>query len=118
MNAAKKAEKEKLKADKIRLKMEYDKLKNDLDKYDYEIKERMRIGKEINRENALIPAKNREEVMKYIQSLMQHNCNRLNIQQQPYESDMEYYQRLREIETQKVNPELYKKLPQIKQQVN
>ena len=55
MNAAKKAEKEKFEADKIRLKIEYDKLRNDLDKYDYEIKELMRIGKEINRENALIP---------------------------------------------------------------
>jgi hypothetical protein len=109
MNAAKKAEKEKLEADKIGLKMEYDKLRNDLDKYDYEIKELMRVGKEINRENALIPAKNREEVMKYEQSLMQLNRNRLNIQQQPYESDMEYYKRLREIETQKVNPELYQK---------
>jgi hypothetical protein len=109
MNAAKKAEKEKLEADKIGLKMEYDKLRNDLDKYDYEIKELMRVGKEINRENALIPAKNREEVMKYEQSLMQLNRNRLNIQKQPYESDMEYYKRLREIETQKANPELYQK---------
>jgi hypothetical protein len=109
MNAAKKAEKEKLEADKIRLKGEYDKLKNSLDKYDYEINERMRLGKEINRENALIPAKNREEIMKYEQALTQVNRNRLNIQQQPYESDMEYYKRLRETETQKVNPELYQK---------
>ena len=60
----------------------------------------MRLGKEIKRENALIPAKNREEVMKYVQSLMQINRNRLNIQQQPYESDTDYYRRLREIETE------------------
>jgi hypothetical protein len=47
--------------------------------------------------------------MKYEQALTQVNRNRLNIQQQPYESDMEYYKRLRETETQKVNPELYQK---------
>ncbi len=56
--------------------------------------------------------------MKYEQSLMQHNRNRLNIQQQPYKSNMEYYKRLREIETEKVNPDSYKKIAFNKQQVN
>ena len=74
MNISKRTEKEKLENDMLQLKREYDKLKTDLDKYDYEIKERMRIGHEIKRQNALIPAKNREEVMKY-----DHSCNRIVI---------------------------------------
>jgi len=68
----------------------------------------MNEGKEIKRQNALIPEKNREEVAKYEQSLLQSNRNRLNLQQQPYESDIDYYKRLQEIEKEKVNPALYK----------
>lgn len=109
MNIAKKEEKDKLERDKITLKMEYDKLRNDYDTIDYEIKQLMKLGKKINKENALIPAKNREELLKYEQSLMQHNRNRLNLQQQPYESDIDYYKRLREIEQTKYKPELYQK---------
>jgi hypothetical protein len=88
--------------------MEYGQLKNNLDKIDYEMKRLMGLGKDIKRENALIPEKNKAEVMKYEPSLMQHNRNRLNLQQQPHESELEYYKRLKEIEKQKYGPILYK----------
>ena len=108
MTDAKRKEKEQTERHIIQERMNYDKLRNDMDKYEYEIKRLMAEGKEINRKNALIPQQNREEVAKYEQSLLQHNRNRLNLQQQPYESDMDYYKRLREIESEKVNPVLYK----------
>lgn len=108
MTDAKRKEKEQTERHIIQERMNYDKLRNDMDKYEYEIKRLMEEGKEINRKNALIPQQNREEVAKYEQSLLQHNRNRLNLQQQPYESDMDYYKRLREIESEKVNPVLYK----------
>ena len=110
MNAAKKAEKDQLEKDKVNLKMEYDKLRNDLDKINFEMKNQMDLGKEINRQNALIPEKNKQEVAKYEEALMRHNRNRLNLQQQPYESDMEYYKRLKDIESEKIDPVLYKQL--------
>lgn len=64
---------------------------------------------DIHKANSLIPARNQEEVAKYETALLQHNRNRLNIQKQPYESDMDYYKRLREIELQKADPSMYKK---------
>jgi hypothetical protein len=68
----------------------------------------MREAKEIKRSNALIPEHNRKEVQKYEQALMQVNRNRLNIQQQPYESDYDYYKRLKEVEASKYDPVLYR----------
>ncbi len=53
--------------------------------------------KEVIRQNSLINQANREEIKKYKQSLAQVNRNRLNLQQQPYESEFDYYNRLREI---------------------
>ena len=47
---------------------------------------------------------------------MQVNRNRMNIQQQPYESDYEYYKRLKEVETSKYDPVLYKHIQQTKLQ--
>lgn len=108
MTDAKQKEKEQTERHIIQEKMKYDKLRNQMDKYEYELKRLMNEGKEIKRQNALIPEKNREEVAKYEQSLLQSNRNRLNLQQQPYESDMDYYKRLQEIEKEKVNPALYK----------
>jgi len=64
---------------------------------------------DIHKANSLIPARNQAEVAKYETALLQHNRNRLNIQKQPYESDMDYYKRLREIELQKADPAMYKK---------
>ena len=39
---------------------------------------------------------------------MQMNRNRLNIQQQPYESDYDYYNRLKEVESSKYDHVLYR----------
>ena len=39
---------------------------------------------------------------------MQMNRNRLNIQQQPYESDYDYYNRLKEVESSKYDPVFYR----------
>lgn len=108
MTDAKRKEKEQTERHIRQERMKYDALRNQLDVYDYEIKKLLDEGKEIKRQNALIPEKNREEINKYEQSLIQHNRSRLNIQQQPNESDMEYYQRLREVERTKMDPTLYK----------
>lgn len=108
MTDAKLKEKEQTERHIRQERMKYDALRNQLDVYDYEIKKLLDEGKEIKRQNALIPEKNREEINKYEQSLLQHNRSRLNIQQQPNESDMEYYQRLREVERTKMDPVLYK----------
>jgi len=108
MTDAKRKEKEQTERHIRQERMKYDQLRNQMDVYEYEIKRLFDEGKEIKRLNALIPEKNREEVAKYEQSLLQHNRNRLNIQQQPNESEMEYYQRLREIERTKMDPVLYK----------
>ena len=108
MTDAKRKEKEKTERHFLQEKMKYDQLRNQMDVYEYEIKRLFDEGKEIKRLNALIPERNREEVAKYEQSLLQHNRNRLNIQQLPNESEMEYYQRLREVERTKMDPVLYK----------
>ena len=68
----------------------------------------MREAKEIKRSNALIPEHDRKEVQKYEEALMQMNRNRLNILQQPYESDYDYYKRLKEVEASKYDPVLYR----------
>ena len=108
MTDAKRKEKEQTERHILQEKMKYDQLKNQMDRYEYELKRLFDEGKEIKRQNALIPERNRKEVAKYEQSLLQHNRNRLNLQQQPNESDMEYYQRLREVERTKMDPVLYK----------
>lgn len=108
MTDAKRKEKEQTERHIRQERMKYDALRNQMDVYDFEIKRLFDEGKEIKRLNALIPEKNREEIAKYEQSLLQHNRSRLNIQQQPNESDMEYYQRLREVERTKMDPTLYK----------
>jgi hypothetical protein len=47
------------------------------------------------------------EINKYKTSLEQANRNRLNLQQQPYESEYDYYKRLKEVEKQKYDTVLY-----------
>ncbi len=54
------------------------------------------------RQNSLLNQANREKVMKYEQSLHSAHRNRLKLQQQSYESEIEYYKRLREIEGKKL----------------
>lgn len=84
------------------------KLENEIDKYNYDLKNLDNNRNEIIKNNALLNLKNREEVMKYEQSLSSANRNRLNLQQQPYESEYDYYKRLKEVEKEKIDPVLYK----------
>jgi len=83
-------------------------LRNDYDVDTYEIERRIQLIKDTKKQNALIQQQNKEEVKRYEQELEQVNRNRLNLQQQPYESDMAYYRRLKEIEQSKYDPVLYK----------
>ena len=51
---------------------------------------------------------NREDVLKFEQALKSANSNRLNVQQEPNESELDYCNRLRAIEREKYDPLLYK----------
>lgn len=64
--------------------------------------------KDIERENALIAQDNKAKLSVYERELNQANRNRLNLQQQPNESEAEYYKRLKEIQTERYDPILYK----------
>ena len=55
---------------------------------------------DIIKHNAEVGARNREEVLKFEQSLKAMNGNLLNLQQQPNESELDYYNRLRVLESQ------------------
>ena len=91
-----------------KLKQERKKLENKIDAYNYDLKKLDEDRKETLKQNELINQTNREEVKKYEQTLMQMNRNRLNLQQQPYESEYEYYNRLKEAERSKYDPVLYR----------
>ena len=53
---------------------------------------------DILKHNTEVSARNREEVLKFEQVLNASNGNRLNLQQQPNESELDYYNRLKAIE--------------------
>jgi hypothetical protein len=91
------------------LNKERKKAENKLNKYNYTLDKLEEDHKEVIRQNSLINQENREEVIKYEQSLKDLNRNRLNLQQQPNESEYEYYKRLQEVEKEKYDPILYKK---------
>ena len=90
------------------LKEQRKKVENSMDKVIYNIKNYSDNIEEIKKSNALLNQKNRDEVIKYEQSLNAANRNRLNLQQQPYESEYDYYKRLKEVEKEKFDPVLYK----------
>jgi hypothetical protein len=92
-----------------KFKRERKNLEKEVDRYDYDLKNLDNNRNEILKQNALLNQQNREEVQKYEQSLASVNRNRLNLQQQPYESEYDYYKRLQEIEKEKYDPLLYKK---------
>ena len=81
-----------------RLKKERKELDKKISSYDYDLKNLDDNKKEVIKYNSVLKQKNREEVLKYEQSLKDANKNRLNLQQQPYESEFDYYQRLKEVE--------------------
>jgi hypothetical protein len=64
--------------------------------------------KDIDRENAITAQDNQAKLSVYERELNQANRNRLNLQQQPNESEAEYYQRLKELQTEKYDPILYR----------
>jgi urease gamma subunit len=83
--------------------------KNKLYEYiEYTIKSNEDKKREIDKQNTITAQRNREKLQEYERDLQQINRNRLNLQQQPYESDAEYYQRLKEIQTERYDPVLYK----------
>jgi hypothetical protein len=85
-------------------------LKKEYENDKFEIKRRIEIIKNIKRQNALAIQENKEEVQRFQNEFIQMNRNRLNIQQQPYESDMDYYNRLKAIEKEQFDPVLYKQI--------
>jgi len=91
------------------LKKVYKELEKDIDLSNIRIKNLKDAYDKVIKHNADVSLKNREEVLKYEQSLNAINRNRLNLQQQPNETEYEYYNRLREIENEKYDPQLYKK---------
>ena len=91
-----------------KLNKERKKSENKLNKYNYTLDKLEEDRNEVIRQNSLINQENREEVIKYEQSLKDRNKNRLNLQQQPNESEYDYYKRLQEVEKEKYDPILYK----------
>jgi hypothetical protein len=64
--------------------------------------------KDIERENAITAQDNKAILSVYERELNQANSNRLNLQQQPNESEADYYQRLKELQTERYDPVLYR----------
>jgi hypothetical protein len=91
-----------------RLNKERKNLEKEIEKYNYYLKNLDENREGILKDNTLINQANREEIVKYEQSLKDLNRNRLNLQQQPNESEYEYYKRLQEVEKEKYDPVLYK----------
>jgi len=87
---------------------EINKLKMDYERYTVEMNRRRDILKNIIKDNSLIKEQNKEEVKKYETEMGKVNRNRLNLQQQQYENDFDYYRRLKELEQTKYDPVLYK----------
>lgn len=92
-----------------------EKLENELKEkyklYDYidnTISTNQRKVKDLEKTNALTAQSNKAKLQEYEKDLQQINRNRLNLQQQPNESEAEYYQRLKEIQQEKYDPLLYK----------
>jgi hypothetical protein len=90
------------------LKKEYKQLENEMDLSNIQIRNLKDAYDDVIKNNALVGERNREEVKKFEQSLNEVNKNRLNLQQQPNETEFDYYKRLREIEREKYDPLLYK----------
>jgi len=93
---------------KEKLKKEYKQLEKELDSTNIQIRNLKDDYDDVIKHNAEVGKRNREEVKKFEQSLNEVNKNRLNLQQQPNETEYDYYKRLREIETEKYDPLLYK----------
>lgn len=85
-------------------------LRKEYDTGKFELNRRLELVKQIKKDNALALQENKEELKRFENEFIQMNRNRLNIQQQPYESDMDYYNRLKLIEKEQFDPVLYKQI--------
>ena len=81
---------------------------NELNLTNTQIKNLQAARNDIIKHNADVGAGNREDVLKFEQALNASNGNRLNLQIQPNESKLDYYNRLRAIEKERSAPILYK----------
>ena len=81
---------------------------NELNLTNTQLKKLQDMHNDIIKHNAEVGARNRAEVLKFEQALNASNGNRLNLQQQPNESELDYYNRLRAIERERYDPTLYK----------
>jgi len=85
-------------------------LRKEFDTNKVELERRFDLIAQIRKDNALAFQENKEELKRFENEFIQMNRNRLNIQQQPYESDMDYYNRLKLIEKEQFDPVLYKQI--------
>ena len=85
-------------------------LRKEYDTGKFELTRRLELVKQIKKDNSLAFQENKEELKRFENEFIQMNRNRLNIQQQPYESDMDYYNRLKLIEKEQFDPVLYKQI--------
>jgi len=85
-------------------------LRKEYDTNKFELNRRFELIKQIKKDNAMAFQENKEELKRFENEFIQMNRNRLNIQQQPYESDMDYYNRLKLIEKEQFDPVLYKQI--------
>ena len=85
-------------------------LRKEFDTNKVELERRFDLIAQIRKDNALALQENKEELKRFENEFIQMNRNRLNIQQQPYESDMDYYNRLKLIEKEQFDPVLYKQI--------
>jgi len=90
------------------LKNEYKQLENEMNLTNIQIRNLKDAYDNVIKHNAEVGERNREEVKKFEQSLNEVNKNRLNLQQQPNETDYDYYKRLQEIEKERYDPLLFK----------
>ena len=92
------------------LKDAYQVARKKLEQDTYNVMQTEKTIDEIKKQNAINKEENDKQMALYTTELTQRNRNRLNIQQQPYESDFDYYRRLKEIERERFDPVLYKQI--------
>jgi len=98
------------KTDMLSLTTELKDAKTDADAIRLEIDKRQQLIDDIKKHNAIAVQENYGKIKEYETALQEANRDRMIIQQQPYESDYDYYNRLKEVEKQRYNPLLYKQI--------
>ena len=80
------------------LKNKYKQLDKELNVTNTQINNLQDSRNDVIKHNTVVGIRNRDEVLKFEQPLNAINGNRLNWQQQPNESKLDYYNRLRAVE--------------------